>query len=99
MSVMGVSSVSYYRYYEKYQRCHNNSIETYGCAPPDQLYNDANAFFNSLTKRYGCNKKEGALNAPLVAHVELEAGTFQSRRDGSSFYYYEFCHITCIMLA
>ncbi|XP_064467142.1 uncharacterized protein LOC135378159 isoform X2 [Ornithodoros turicata] len=39
-------------YYMKYQACHNVSIETYGCAPPDPLYADASAFFSYLTSSY-----------------------------------------------
>ncbi|KAH6922834.1 hypothetical protein HPB50_019646 [Hyalomma asiaticum] len=46
------STINPCRYIERYKKCHNTSLETYGCAPPDQLYKDAEKFFEFLTQKF-----------------------------------------------
>ncbi|KAH8029790.1 hypothetical protein HPB51_004795 [Rhipicephalus microplus] len=57
-------------YIERYKKCHNTSLETYGCAPPDQLYKDAEKFFEFLTHKF-MDKCRGDNKAGNVALVSL----------------------------
>ncbi|XP_077496186.1 uncharacterized protein LOC144107076 [Amblyomma americanum] len=69
------SSISPCPYIEKYKKCHNASLETYGCAPPDQLHKDAEKFFEFLTQKF-LDKCKGDTKSPTYARVSL----FSSKR-------------------
>nr|XP_037270985.1 uncharacterized protein LOC119163143 [Rhipicephalus microplus] len=64
------SSINQCSYIERYKKCHNTSLETYGCAPPDQLYKDAEKFFEFLTHKF-MDKCRGDNKAGNVALVSL----------------------------
>ncbi|CAN7991689.1 unnamed protein product, partial [Ixodes hexagonus] len=77
------------KYLQKYAQCHNTSVETYGCAPPDQLYADARVFYSALTKRFaaGCPEHGIATNAPAVSRLTLRE---EFSCDGNRFIRYFF---------
>ncbi|CAN7976165.1 unnamed protein product, partial [Ixodes persulcatus] len=79
------------KYLAKYAECHNTSVETYACAPPDQLYADAKVFYNALTKRFAgdCKDNGEATNAPSVSRLTLREGS-EFSCDGNRFIRYFF---------
>lgn len=78
-------------YLEKYRTCQNKSIETYGCAPPDQLYKDAEKFFELLTKKYVgmCGSPSQARSILRTSRLTLREGAAYTC-DGNRFIRYFF---------
>ncbi|XP_077503185.1 uncharacterized protein LOC144113754 [Amblyomma americanum] len=78
-------------YIEKYKECHNTSIQTYGCAPPDHLYQDAEKFFVLLTQKYNstCGSQGIARNFPQASRLTLKDGAGYTC-DGNRFIRYFF---------
>lgn len=78
-------------YLEKYRTCQNKSIEVYGCAPPDQLYKDAEKFFELLTKKYvgSCASSSQARSILRTSRLTLREGAAYTC-DGNRFIRYFF---------
>ncbi|KAK8759601.1 hypothetical protein V5799_002765 [Amblyomma americanum] len=62
------SSINPCTHIEKYKKCYNASMETYGCAPTDQLHKDAEKFFEFMTQKYKEQCKSDS-KSPSVARM------------------------------
>ncbi|XP_064476089.1 uncharacterized protein LOC135389987 [Ornithodoros turicata] len=83
------SSTAICPYLEKYRKCHNVSITTYGCAPPDQLHKDAEAFFTALTQRFVAHCKSNDSKRSVIARVTLNEDLFNCDVHRFLRYYFE----------
>ncbi|XP_054925249.1 uncharacterized protein [Dermacentor andersoni] len=76
-------------YIERYRKCHNTSLETYGCAPPDQLYKDAEKFFEFLTQKFAekCRADSKAGGVAMVSRLTDKDGLSDAEKscDGYRF--------------
>ncbi|XP_049512809.1 uncharacterized protein LOC119431095 isoform X4 [Dermacentor silvarum] len=76
------SSINPCAYIERYKKCHNTSLETYGCAPPDQLYKDAERFFEFLTQKFTekCRAESKTGNVAMVSRLTDKDGELAHTR-------------------
>ncbi|KAL1440127.1 hypothetical protein MTO96_009938 [Rhipicephalus appendiculatus] len=78
-------------YIQKYRECHNTSVVSYGCAPPDHLAKDAERFFVLLTQKYNstCPSQGRARSSPLTSRLTLKEDVAYTC-DGNRFIRYFF---------
>ncbi|KAL3214326.1 hypothetical protein MRX96_007127 [Rhipicephalus microplus] len=89
--VVGTNAEEVCAYIQKYRECHNTSVVSYGCAPPDHLVKDAEKFFVLLTQKYNrtCPSQGRARSSPRTSRLTLNEDVAYTC-DGNRFIRYFF---------